>query len=114
MLRLRELRLNKGFSQTKLAEILGVTYFSIGDWERGKCQPSIELLLKLSDVFECSVDYLIGREDDFGNVTIAGNGDELSEQEKELLKNFNKLSIFERDSILVQIEALAKKQLIKK
>ena len=61
--RLRELRKDEGLSQTKLAEHLGVTQRKISYWERGDVDPDMYSLCKISDFFEVSVDYLIGKID---------------------------------------------------
>lgn len=116
-MRLKELRKEKGLLQADVAKVLSKTITCICDWERGRTEPSIDDLQKLANFFEVSVDYLIGREDDFGNIVVSsGASAELSGQEKELLENFNKLNIFERDAILIQVKALAnqKEPVIKK
>ncbi len=112
--KIKDLRLERKLKQKDVASAINIATNTLSQFENNKGRPSLEVLTLLADFFECSVDYLIGREDDFGNVTVAGNGAELSEREKELLKNFDRLSIFEQESILVQVEALAKKQVIKK
>ena len=61
--RLRELRKDEGLSQTKLAEKLGVTQRKISYWERGDVDPDMYSVSKISDFFEVSVDYLIGKID---------------------------------------------------
>ncbi|MBE7087171.1 MAG: helix-turn-helix transcriptional regulator [Clostridiales bacterium] len=104
--KLRELRLEKGLSQQKLAEKLGTTYFSIGDWERGKCEPSLDMLKKLADVLDCSLDYLAGR-DDFKATSPASESPALSKDEEMLIKCYELLGPFEREAILIQIKALA-------
>ena len=117
MLKIKEIREEKGFTQGQLAEKLGVVGHNVGDWERGKCEPSINMLIKIANALEISVDYLIGNADDFGNVNIITNGAALSKDEKTLLECFEKLNIFERESILIQVRALAsnsKSETIKK
>ena len=114
MNRLKELRKNKSLTQKQVAQAIGVSAQSYGYYENWINKPDPETLSLLADFFECTVDYLIGREDDLGNIIVSNGSAELSEQEKELLRNFNKLSIFERDSILIQVKALAEKKLIKK
>lgn len=109
MLKIREIREEKNLTQGQLAEKLGVVGHNVGDWERGKCEPSINMLIKIANVLEISVDYLIGNADDFGNVNVVTNGAELTKDEKTLLDCFNKLGVFERDAILIQIKALARK-----
>ncbi len=119
MVKLKELRLSKQLSQSELANLLGCNQTAVGKYERGQLEPNIETLKKLSTIFEVSVGYLIGNEDDFGNITVSPGQltDQLTTQEKELLDAFNLLGPFERDGILVQVKALAKmknKNLIKK
>ena len=70
--------------------------------------PSITQLSILADFFNVSIDYLVGREDDFGNITVPGQStDQLTKDERELLSCFNELGPFERDAILIQIKALS-------
>ena len=47
----------------ELAEKLGVTQRKISYWERGDVDPDMYSLWKISDFFEVSVDYLIGKID---------------------------------------------------
>lgn len=59
--RLKELRLQHGFSQEELAEQIGIKQNSYSDWENGKCKPNYEKLEKLADFFGVSLDWLFGR-----------------------------------------------------
>lgn len=59
--RLKELRLQHGFSQEELAEKIGIKRNSYSDWENGKCKPNYEKLEKLADFFGVSLDWLFGR-----------------------------------------------------
>jgi transcriptional regulator, cro/CI family len=60
--RLKELRLQHGFSQEELAEKIGIKRNSYSDWENGKCKPNYEKLKKIADFFGVSLDWLFGRE----------------------------------------------------
>ena len=60
-MRIKELRKQRGISQTELGEILGVTRSTICQYEQGKRQPDNTTLVKLADFFGVSVDYLLGR-----------------------------------------------------
>ena len=62
MNRIRQLRKERGLSITKLAESIGISYQSLQRYEAGKRDPGIQVLIKLADYFNVSVDYLIGRE----------------------------------------------------
>lgn len=67
MIKLFELRSEKGLSQRELARIMNVSQGTYNNWENENTQPSIEQLIVLADFFEVSVDYLVGRTDDMGN-----------------------------------------------
>lgn len=60
--RIKELRMDKGISQVRLANDLGVSKQTVSNWENNNSKPSIEMLLKLSDYFSKSTDYLLGLE----------------------------------------------------
>ena len=55
-----ELRLSFGWTQVQLAHKLDVTKQTVSNWENDNIQPSIEMLIKLSKVFNVSTDYLLG------------------------------------------------------
>ncbi len=61
MIRLYELRAEKGLSQRDMAKELRVSQATYNNWENEKTQPSIEQLIALAEFFGVSVDYLIGR-----------------------------------------------------
>lgn len=60
--RLRELRIEKGLGQIALAKQLGVGKSVISLWELGQCEPTLGNLIKLSQFFGVSIDYLAGLE----------------------------------------------------
>lgn len=55
-----DLREERKWSQTDLAEQSGVSRVMIGKYERGEAVPSIEAAKKMADAFEVSLDYLVG------------------------------------------------------
>ena len=57
------LRMEKGINQEQLAEQLHVTRQAVSSWETGKTQPDIEMLTRIAEYFDVSVERLIyGRE----------------------------------------------------
>lgn len=60
--RINELRLASGWSQVQLAKRLGVTKQTVSNWENDNIQPSIEMLVRLSSLFQVTTDYLLGLE----------------------------------------------------
>lgn len=57
---LKKYRILKNLTQEDVAEFLGITPQSISKWERGECYPDITFLPALANIFETSVDLLIG------------------------------------------------------
>jgi Predicted transcriptional regulators len=73
--RLKSLRESKNIKQGKFAERVGIARQSIGNYESGKQYPTIEILIKMADCLDCSLDYLLGRTDETGT-TISKPEDE--------------------------------------
>ncbi len=69
--KIRELRTEKGLLQKELALKVDFAQSQISNWEKGTTEPSANALIKLADFFDVTTDFLLGREDDFGNVTIS-------------------------------------------
>lgn len=78
---LKSIRIDAGMTQRFLSEMVGVTSVTIGNWERGVRQPSFELLPKLADALDTSIDALLGRH----------KASRRSLVEEDLLKNYRQL-----------------------
>lgn len=102
-MRIKELRLSKNLTQQDLAVVIGCNQTAIGKYERGQLEPNISVLTAFADFFGVSVDYLIGREDDFGVINSV-NG-LLSDDEKELLDAYRALSKQDRQKAITVIKA---------
>lgn len=61
--RIRDLRKEKGYSQQQMARKLHITQGAISQWENGTTTPAADQLSALADVFEITVDELLGREE---------------------------------------------------
>ncbi|MEW7278194.1 helix-turn-helix transcriptional regulator [Aquimarina sp. 2201CG1-2-11] len=59
--RITTLRKQKGWSQSDLAKEIEASRDMIGKYERNDNLPSVEVAFKLADIFEVSVDYLLGK-----------------------------------------------------
>lgn len=60
---LRNLRAQKGVSQSELARYLGVARSTVCQYEANRREPDNETLSKLADYFGVTVDYILGREE---------------------------------------------------
>ena len=58
--RIRELRKLLGLNQLEFGSRLGVTKQSVCNWENGNIQPSIDMLLRIAEVYSVSTDYMLG------------------------------------------------------
>lgn len=58
---LKKLRKEKKITQEELSKIIGVERSSIGKYESSGVIPSVDVLNKIADYFNVSVDYLLGR-----------------------------------------------------
>ena len=81
MLRLKQLRTENNMSQRALAKKINVSQKAIDLWEKEITEPKSSIIILLSNVFECSADYLLGRGDDFGTVNVMRD---LSDEEKQI------------------------------
>lgn len=97
MNRIKQLRKEFGFTQQELANKLKCSKSIIGLYESELRKPSMEILLKLSSIFECNIDYLLGVSNvrsihDLDDLDIAfSNGIKgLNDENRETLKNIMK------------------------
>jgi transcriptional regulator with XRE-family HTH domain len=55
------IRKKKGLSQADLGKIIGTSGDVVGRYERGDISPSVEVVSKIADALDVSVDYLLGK-----------------------------------------------------
>lgn len=87
--RLQELRESQNLTQNELAQIMNIPRMTYNNYEKGRCEPSIETLVKLADHYHVTLDYLVGRE-------FANDAGYLTADEKEMLKMFRKLDTIKK------------------
>lgn len=97
MIRLKELRSEKGITMKRLGEELGFAESTISLYENGKREPDFSTLLTLSDYFGVSVDYLLGREAKKEPAPRVASG--LSEAEHEIIAAYRAASAADRQII---------------
>ena len=100
-MRLKELREERHLTQNDIAKEIKTSQTNIGRWEKELNEPAASFLIRLADFFQCSIDYLLGREDDLGNITIhTEKPAPLPQDEQELLNIYQALSPAHRSQIL--------------
>ena len=68
--KLKELRTKYGFSQRQLANRLDISPSIVSGYETGERTPSIDVLLSISYIYNCSVDYLLGKDNEKPTIQI--------------------------------------------
>ncbi|WP_448904398.1 helix-turn-helix domain-containing protein [Eubacterium sp.] len=63
-MRLRDLREDNDITQNQIASILNVKQNTYSQYENGKREVPIDVLWKLADYYNVSIDYLVGRQND--------------------------------------------------
>lgn len=58
---IKRLRNNAGLTQVELAERIGISQGSLSAYESGKDIPSVNTLIRMADVFKCTLDELVER-----------------------------------------------------
>ena len=61
--RIRDLREDKDLTQTQIAKILGMSQTGYSKYETGENDLPTQILIKLSDFYDVSIDYLLDRTD---------------------------------------------------
>lgn len=61
--RVKDLRLQNGLTQSQLAVKVNRGEATIRAWETGRAKPDADVLILLSNIFSCSIDYLLGVSD---------------------------------------------------
>ena len=83
--RIKKLRKDLGLTQQQLADKVGVTYIQIGRYETGKSNASSDILNKIAEAVNTTVDFLIS----------GGNAEQLND--KELLQLFKEVEVMENE-----------------
>lgn len=61
--RLRQMRMERGFTQQSMADLLGVTLNAYQKYEQAERNPSLDCLVLIANILDVSIDYLLGRDD---------------------------------------------------
>lgn len=115
--RIKKLRKEKALTQKELSEILGLDQTTVSKWELGKAIPDSAMLIRLSDFFDVSTDYLLGISSLYYPDKIKNlneNSVELSRDGKELLDIFNALEPMYQAQILEYARYTADRRGIKR
>lgn len=99
--KIKDLRLEKNLKQKDVAKMLHIATNTLSQFENNKGRPSLEVLSAMADFYGCSIDYLVGRDDDYSAPTFY-----TSSEEQELIKAYRQLSFDQQQVVKVQLGAL--------
>jgi transcriptional regulator with XRE-family HTH domain len=98
-------------NRKQFAEQSGIPYPTVIGWTNLNRLPDYNALIKIADFFACSIDYLVGREDDFDTIHMQA---QISAEEQMLLSNYQKLSTENKQIVEKLTEKLFLSEQIKK
>lgn len=101
--RLKNLRIEKGFRQKDIADILDITTSAYGFYEQGKRTPTIEVLIALSKLYKVSLDWLISGSNNYGDNLIISD-----DNEKYFIEKYRKLNDLDK----IKIEGMVDLKLV--
>lgn len=90
--RLQHLREDSDMKQSDLAQMLNMKAAAISKYEKGRAEPSIETICKLADIFNVSIDYLLGESNIKNPYVVRKISDEQYRQEQNLLVFYRQLT----------------------
>lgn len=82
MYKFKEMRELQGYTQANIAFKLGVAKNTISQWETNKRQPDLDTVIKLANLYNCTVDSLIGHKE----VEVNSNALIVPEEKKQAVK----------------------------
>lgn len=62
-IRLKEIRLSRGFTQEYIAQLIDISRPTYSNYETGFREPSIQVICRIADIFDINTDWLFGRTD---------------------------------------------------
>lgn len=89
---------DKGISQKQLSDNIGASQGNISDWKKGRAAPTLDVLIRIADYLDVSVDYLLGRSEPAVPT--------LDPESKEILDMYGSLTPEQQNSIKIAMQGL--------
>ena len=101
---LRVARKSKGLTMKELGEKVGVSESAISQYETGKREADFETILKIGEVLDCSIDYLLRGEQEKKPTPVSEDG--LDDQDRQLVELMKVLTPDQKELLLAQLLTL--------
>ena len=98
-LRIKDLRTERHLTQQDVADGTSISRSVLSQYETGTVDPTASVISRLADYFQVSIDYLVGREDDLGNISLSSQSTP-SRKEQELLAIFRQMTEAQQNRFL--------------
>ena len=105
---LKILRQERGISQQRLADAIGVSQQSINQYENHSVEPDISILSRLADHFNTSIDFIVGRTDIRRPIEHT-EAFHLNRDESDVITQYRALKGSEKQCIALMIKTLLEK-----
>lgn len=105
---LKILRQERGISQQRLADAIGVSQQSINQYENHSVEPDISVLTRLADHFNTSIDFIVGRTDIRRPIEHT-EAFHLNRDESDVITQYRALKGSEKQCIALMIKTLLEK-----
>ena len=105
---LKKLRQERGISQQRLADAIGLSQQSINHYENHEIEPDIHTLAQIADFFETSIDYVVGHTDIRHRIEPT-SAYHLNEDEGDVITKYRTLTPRERACVAQVIDTLLEK-----
>ena len=102
--RIKEIIEREGMGQSQFADFIGVSQQSVNKYENHNIEPDIEMMIRIADYFNTSVDYLIGHTDVRRKIEIT-HAYKLNADESTIIESYRTLSNKQKHCIATVIKS---------
>ena len=96
-------------SQQRLADALGISQQSVNKYENQNVQPDIDILMRMADFFDTSIDYIVGHTEVRRKIE-STEAHYLNTDEAKLISRYRILDIDERECLHMLIDTFIRKK----
>lgn len=109
-MRVKELREKRHLTQSGLALKVGATQQTISKVENGICIPKVDLVIQIAEVFNVSIDYLLGLSNSVRSIESQLFINSRIEKHYDIVVSFDKLSETNKETVRIIISRLLETQ----
>ena len=99
-----DLLVEHNLNKRSFSSLSGIPYPTVIGWTNLNRLPDYNALIKIADFFQCSADYLLGRQDEFGHKLFYGT--QKTKDELEFLSHYKKLNKDSQELLLQLMEKI--------